>query len=152
MRKALFIITLISLCIAAHSQTTENEYNYITKGYKSYDQSGTDLKSGYYIQAGIKYGHQTKSSTYLYDIIRLMRKDNNELAALIVKVKKIANNYDEYHYLCIPTKDTPSMISLRCTNDLLNISDGEIKAGLNFAFIKYIQLSEMNLSILSKDQ
>ena len=47
MSKLTFFVSLILFSVTVFGQTTLEEYNYVTKGYKVQIESGLDMKSGY---------------------------------------------------------------------------------------------------------
>ncbi|WP_269684559.1 hypothetical protein [Flavobacterium lacustre] len=91
-------ITLLFLLFTAfsYSQTTEQEYNYLTKGYKETVSKGLDLKQGYELQDFYKYSE----TLYTFDFkLFVNQKTKKNSAILVIANSKMWNNY---YYLCIP--------------------------------------------------
>jgi YHS domain-containing protein len=78
------------------SPTTEEEYNYVTKGYKVQTESGLDMKKGY------EFGQILEETfgDYNFNVMCLIRVPKKEIAALLVKTKSA--NSGKTYYFCIP--------------------------------------------------
>lgn len=92
---ALFIVHI------SFSQTTEEEYNYVTKGYQIQLESGLDMKKGYLISGvgdpwGLDYGDFKRNIEFKL----LLRAGEKIPCATIMKLQRTNTNYKEY--LCIP--------------------------------------------------
>jgi hypothetical protein len=79
------------------SQTSNEEYLYLTKGLKIQMESGLDLKKGYELKK-IDYAAIQNKKVELYRLIRLQ---TNEIAAHLI----IFNGGSGQEYICVPTKD-----------------------------------------------
>ena len=66
--KNIIIAILLMAALPLCAQTTQEEYNYLTKGYKTQIESGLDMKKGYkFIDYGvyeIKEGNQTRQCEF----------------------------------------------------------------------------------------
>lgn len=91
------IVTLLVLSAVAVAQTTREEYNYVTKGYKVQIESGLDMKKGY----EVKYLDNTETEKRTATLNTLYRIDGpeKEVAAFMVVYKKKGNPTE---YICIP--------------------------------------------------
>jgi hypothetical protein len=76
--------------------TSEEEYNYLTKGYKVQTESGLDMN-----------GEVTQGS-YSFQFKGLVRETKNELAGILVVTKSSISG--KVYYLCIPIKN-PDLMS-----------------------------------------
>lgn len=85
MKKILFlmIVFVFNFCFT-QNVTTEEEYNYMTKGYKTQIEQGLDMKKGYIIkEEDIKY--YTVMSDYEIEVLPLYReKDNSKVGVIII--------------------------------------------------------------------
>ncbi len=92
------------------SVTTEEEYLYMTKGFKVQIESGLDNKKGYIVKSPIKY----EMTNYSFEYIELIREITNSSVGFVVKAtsKVWGNTY----YFAIPQQN----------EDLLNKSFLEI--------------------------
>lgn len=92
----IFITTCITmLMLSAFGQTTEEEYNYVTKGYKIQIESGLDMKKGYYFK-DIKISEPNKSGIQKYPQFKHLYREGEAFpcATLMILSKS--------KYLCIP--------------------------------------------------
>lgn len=111
MKKQFLIIILTCLCFTSIlAQTTQEEYNYITKGYKVQIESGLDMKKGYtmvdYGVWSLNHGEQTR----LCEFKGLVRAGQSKPCAILMLYKRtdIANGVN--YYVCIPSNDAPEEI------------------------------------------
>lgn len=98
--KALLIALLLlaSLTINAQVTTTQEEYNYLIKGYKSQLELGQDMKKGYVLDnspGGVQNGD------YNFEFKPLIREETKEIAAILVIANSKAWGNNTY-YFCIP--------------------------------------------------
>ena len=78
------------------SPTTEEEYNYLTKGYQTQIAEGLDMKKGYHFR---DMGNM-KQSNYEFTMKLLIRESTNEIGGILVITKSLA--WNKVYYLCIP--------------------------------------------------
>lgn len=101
MKKLFTLIAIITLAFASHSQTTQEEYNYITKGYKMQLDGGLDMKKGYtFDDVGEYYitsGEVRRTCTFK----ALYRSNELKPCAIMLIYKRSDNNFLDF--LCIPT-------------------------------------------------
>lgn len=94
----LLAITLLTVNI--FGQTTEEEYNYVTKGYKIQLDSGLDMKKGYSFKDidswGVNYGKFSRESTFK----QLYRDGETTPCATLMILRRTDTNYEAY--ICIP--------------------------------------------------
>ncbi len=95
--KYLILIIFILVTFASRSQTTNQEYNYITKGYKIQVESGLDPKSEYIFKDFGTFSSLARSCQF----IGLYRKKSGKLAGTMA----IFNDLNgRKYYFCIPAK------------------------------------------------
>lgn len=91
-------ICLISLSV--FGQTTEEEFNYITKGYKIQLESGLDMKKGYEFKDidgwGVNYNSFQRKASFK----QLFREGETIPCATLMILERTDTDYKEY--LCIP--------------------------------------------------
>ena len=101
MKKILFALFMFnSLFIFGQpsnpAPTTEEEYNYLTKGYKVQTESGLDMKKGYTF---VDLGKATRGS-YDFEVKILMRELRKEVAGyLIISHSRVSG---KTYFNCIP--------------------------------------------------
>jgi len=97
---ALLILILGSIlnCSAQNhvAPTTEEEYNYITKGYQTQISDGLDMKKGYHF----KDMFDVRRGNYQFTTKELFRESTDEVAGILVIAKSFVSN--RTYYLCIP--------------------------------------------------
>lgn len=93
MKKIIFALLFFG---SINAQTTESEYNYLTKGYSETVTKGLDLKQGYELRD--LYGYS--ETLYTFDFKLFVNQKTKKNAAILV----IANSkmWDNVYYLCIP--------------------------------------------------
>lgn len=95
-------ITLF-LAIVAYSisaQTTQEEYNYVTKGYKVQLESGLDMKKGYTLKDLFETSTQTGPVTRTTTFKGLYKTGSNNPCAIMMIYKREGTAFTEY--ICIP--------------------------------------------------
>ncbi|WP_431213905.1 hypothetical protein ACQ86N_03160 [Puia sp. P3] len=81
---------------ALPAPTTEEEYNYITRGYQTQVSQGLDMKKGYHF-ANL---FDTKISNYTFTAKALIRDVSNEIAGILIITH--SQIWDKTYYMCIP--------------------------------------------------
>ena len=111
--KSKFLILFTSiLFISNHSlsQTTQEEYNFITKGYLVQLESGLDMKKGYSLVDlgawGLNKGDEQRNCEFK----ALFKQGQNKPCAVMMIYKRTDISNGAAYYLCIPSSDAPSEI------------------------------------------
>ncbi len=104
MKTYLLILVVFGTFTILHAQTpppgtTEEEYNYATKGYKVQIESGLDMKKGYKLQ---DMG-EVPEGNYKFSFKLLMREEKEELAGIMVISH--SNVSGRTYYMCIPVNN-----------------------------------------------
>ncbi len=102
---------LLGICVGAimlflssvsYSQTTLEEYNYVTKGYKVQVESGLDMKKGYRFEdihaIHIQYSDGIERETQF----KALFKEGQKLPAAILCIYSRSNSAPK-DYICIPS-------------------------------------------------
>lgn len=113
--KLLIPITLIVallLTTKLFSQTTQEEYNYITKGYKVQMESGLDMKKGYTLielgSWGLDHNPEHRECTFK----GLVRQGQTKPCAIMMIYKRTDVKEGATFYICIPTPDSTEQWNL----------------------------------------
>lgn len=94
----IFIVTIFFfLCFDLMSQTSIEEYNYLTKGYKIQLESGLDMKKGYELR-DIDAKKTNERSAELKALVRTSGSEGIVAAYLVVYNRR----GNETEYICIP--------------------------------------------------
>ena len=107
----LFSIALLFVFnISKAQKTTQEEYNYITKGYKVQMESGLDMKKGYFFKDlgtfGVKMGVENRDCTFK----ALHREGNDTPCAILMLYNRTDIKEGMKYYVCIPSKDADASI------------------------------------------
>lgn len=108
MKNLLLFGFLIAVKISS-GQTTEEEYNFITKGYKIQVESGLDMKKGYeLVDLGVKTaGIRSVEAKALYRV----KDAKKELSAYMLIYKNTDSKLVEY--ICVPHPKSEEVIALK---------------------------------------
>ncbi len=126
------IILALLFVTSLSAQTTELEYNYLTKGYKETIEKGLDLKQGYELQD--MYLHS--DSLYDFDFKLFVDKKTKKTKAVLVTA--ISKSWGNKYYLCIPISNP---VLYQKYYDYLQTWDKDILKGYSTALTEIIQLS-----------
>ncbi len=101
MKKTIIISALVALTsifsTAIFAQTTQEEYNYLSKGYKVQIESGLDMKKGYELEDIDK--QSTKERTAELKVLYRVKDNKKETAAYMVVYNRTGYAIE---YICIP--------------------------------------------------
>lgn len=92
-----FIIALVICTINSNAQTTLEEYNYLTKGYKVQMESGLDMKKGYELSS--VDAETTSQRNAELKVLHRLKNSKKEIAAHLIIYNKTGN---EKEYICVP--------------------------------------------------
>lgn len=113
MKKTLvLIIASLTITINGISQTTLEEYNYITKGYKVQIESGLDMKKGYEFEDVDK----VKIGIRVAELKKLIN-GQKKIAAYMIIYQKENGPKD---YICIPSPNSDKEVTDAFLNNLYN--------------------------------
>lgn len=98
MKKLLFILFFcgIGSTYAQQVSTSEEEYNYLTKGYKIQLESGLDMKQGYILKTFSK----SKVDAYNFEFSFLQKISGTKNTAILILAKSNVSGLT--YYFCIP--------------------------------------------------
>jgi len=126
---ALFVISFIS-----HAQTTLEEYNYITKGYKVQIESGLDMKKGYTLKDlgywGLTFGAEVRNVAFK----GLYRSNETKPCAIMMIYKRTDISTGAIYYICIPHPKSDESI-WKSTLDFVNTNTSEKNTSMSTTMI-----------------
>jgi len=106
--KLLALTVFLTICSKSFSQTTQEEYNYVTKGYKVQIESGLDMKKGYsfvdYGNWGLEFGIQNRQCEFK----GLVKAGATKPCAIMMVYKRTDIKDGATWYICIPSSDAPA--------------------------------------------
>lgn len=115
-------LSIFFLFFHGYAQTTIEEYNYLTKGYKIQQESGLDMKKGYKIQFLTE--HRVLERTQELHV--LFRDGETKPCAFLVVYERPSTRFKDY--ICIPHFDSDSEIWLMFWEKVQTYSDNGTKA------------------------
>lgn len=107
-----FACTSIGLAQMNTSKTTEEEYNYMTKGYKMQLEGGLDMKKGYITDDPT----EIKEADYSFKFIPLARLAGKDTLLVGYIVKAHSSAWDNTYWYGIPFDDEDLVD--RCFNSI----------------------------------
>ncbi len=122
MKKLLFTLLFPLLAISQDKiSTSEEEYNYLTQGYKLHLENGSDLKKGYVLNKVNEYiggmDNQFNISHYYF-----IETESNKTKAILFIVKKEKGDKDKTKYLCLPINNNELFKKFRIDEVNLGLS------------------------------
>lgn len=107
MKKSIFkvalVFSIVLYAFQSNCQTTQEEYNYITKGYKVQIESGLDMKKGYSLKDlgdwGLNKGTEKRSCFFK----ALIREGQSKPCAIMMIYKRTDISNGAEYYICIPS-------------------------------------------------
>lgn len=137
MKKIFFTcLALLTIYFSSNAQTTQEEYNYVTKGWKKHLDEGSDVKHGYEmimideINSATKDG--SKRSVSMYSFVK--KSPVRKIAAYMVTYKK---DNDPVEYICVPHPESAPEINKQYYTTLYN-GDPMINTGYRLSNITYL--------------
>jgi hypothetical protein len=102
--KKLFLLLFILGCGFTYAQTTQDEYNYLSKGWLSMQQQGMGMKAGYATADKGKYVSEFGGFNLEVSVLNLTRTADNSNAGYIVMVHDTKKN--NTLYFAVPVKNS----------------------------------------------
>lgn len=124
------ILFVLLLSTQAKAQTTLEEYNYVTKGYKVQVESGLDMKKGYQL-IDIDQKATSDRTASLKKLVKVNSTDKKTVAYMIIYSK--TGGVKEY--ICVPHPDSDSDIKTLYWKALY---DGPSDASYKLQLIAYL--------------
>ena len=106
------------------AMTSEEEYNYMTKGYAIKLSSGLDMKKGY----SISKLQKIEKGSYSFDFKKLIREKDKSLAGIIVVGHSNVSNRDYYLGIPIANEELKKRFEKQLTNWDGSMTDAYAKA------------------------
>lgn len=129
--------------------TTQEEFNYMSKGYARMVAEGLDLKKGYYLSDTARF--TIENNKYFFTFYNLMRLSDKSLAGTIVIAK--SNISGNSYYLGIPAAKSDMSIDLNPTlmAQISNYNwDYSIRSAFLLSLAEYLMILNTNKAKISK--
>mgnify|MGYP001810283802 CR=1 FL=1 len=136
--KKLIVLLFMALSISAYSQTTLEEWNYITKGYKIQKESGLDMKKGYDVKFLITENSFINSIDRTFNLYELIRLKDNSSAGIIIEYIKRDRGVKSIFYFGIPQKNSSVEIWNMAHNSNFAFENKEIGIAYSWALTRLI--------------
>lgn len=143
MKKLQLFALLFTLSVAAIAQTTETEYNYLTKGYKIQLESGLDMKKGYSFKNTGDWSVDYPNFKRVVEFKALYRDNDSIPCATLMILKRTDTNFEEY--ICIPHYKSDASIWDKAHADFKKASTNWSVAAIDYAW-SYIKMISFLMS------
>lgn len=112
--KQIMILAMMAICGALSGQTTMEEYNYVTKGYKIQIESGLDMKKGYRLEDvsehSVTFTEKDKIFKRVTTFKGLYREGEKSPCAIMIIYHNQDPSVNSKVYMCIPHFNSSSEI------------------------------------------
>ena len=108
--KTLFILffTLITVVVSAQT-TTEEEFNYVTNGYKIAYAQGADIKKGYTLKDAGEWTLEFSNGNVTMQFKFMYRDNDTKPCAIMVIYKGDMVKQSDWEYYCLPSEDASDL-------------------------------------------
>ncbi|VBB46830.1 conserved hypothetical protein [uncultured Paludibacter sp.] len=135
MKKAILFSLIFILSIGfAKAQTTIEEYNYITKEYKSY----LPIKEGYKLEDINTVIYSLNSVDRIFNFKKFIREETNEVAAILVEYVRVSKGRTYILYFCIPSENSSDGVWKIVQDTIEAFGTTEVRNAYIWALNKYI--------------
>ena len=100
------VLVLMMLSSEGRAQTTFEEYNYVTKGYRVQIESGLDMKKGYTFADINSYRLSYTTGGFRETEFKALFKEEGKKPAAILCIFT-SSTYPSKEYICIPQPNSP---------------------------------------------
>lgn len=121
MRILISFLSLLATFSLWAQPTTEEEFNYMSKGYKIQVESGLDMKKGYSLQLLDSMTVPHSAATRHVRFLGLFREGSTTPCGIIGVVKRMDNGV--VTYLCLPSHDAPDALWQKAVQGLEQYKD-----------------------------
>jgi len=131
----LVTLLLFTSAFCAKAQTTLEEYNYVTKGYKVQIESGLDMKKGYelsHIDADT-----TAERVAELKVLYRFKNAKKEIAAYMIVYNRIGYAKE---YICVPNPKSEDEIKTKYWTELY---DGKGESSFKLQLICYLLTNQL---------
>lgn len=139
--KRKLIISTILICLifgtgVLFGQTSQEEYNYVTKGYKAQVDNGLDMKKGYELKDIDEKATQERKVSL--KVLYRLKETKKEIAAYMIIYTKKGNSSE---YICVPHPKSDQSILDSYWKQLY---DGSANASERLQLIVYLITSQIS--------
>jgi len=143
MKQTLLLFCFFFLSAGAFAQTTLEEYNYITKGYKVQIESGLDMKKGYSLSDIPSFRISYSNGVAIDADFKALYKDGQKLPQALLCIFSRSDNPNK-QYICIPQFGSSKEIWDSTRVKLASIQGEEDAAAMMYGLAKLGSYYSMN--------
>jgi hypothetical protein len=149
--KKLLLLSMLLFTLSANSQnTSQEEYNFMIKGYQQMMESGLDMKKGYLLADTMRF--TTQGQKYIFTFLNLVRQKDHTLAGTIILAE--SKIWNRRYYLGMIAADNQLHIDHERTL-MVQISnfgwDNNIKTAFLQSLAEYLSL-KMTSGYIDRDK
>ena len=115
-------------------QTTVEEYDYLTKDYKSY----LPLRQGYKLENAKTVSYTLDGVDRVFNFKKFVRTETDEVAAILVEYVRVSKGRTYTIYFCIPRESSSDAVWRRVQATLEAFQTTEVRNAYMWALTKYI--------------
>jgi hypothetical protein len=140
MRYFFMLLILLKGSNLCYSQTSMDEYIYLTEGYKQQIKLGLNDKKGYWFEDLGNYGLKYNNYELNFIFKGLKSTKNDILVGILIEQEKKFNENKTpiYDYYCIPHPKSSDEIWNKALTKINSTNDKELLKAYNWALTKYI--------------
>ncbi|NND63020.1 MAG: hypothetical protein HKN48_07465 [Flavobacteriaceae bacterium] len=132
----LFLFGILSCSL--YSQTTNDEYNYVTKGYRAQIENGLPNKVGYDFEKINNYGYKSAGKEYNLIFSKLVKTATNTTVAVMIEYEFIdPEGKKVVAYYCIPHSRSANSIWNKARKQIQDTKNTDLLTAYGFALTKY---------------
>lgn len=113
MKRTVLATVLLAIGVISYSQTTMEDYNFLTKGLKITLENGLEMKSSYNLQEVTSFKNE-ETKLVLFNFYKAADQTQEPSALSLIAVREDG----ERVYLCLPLTTSDDEIINLCYNDL----------------------------------
>ena len=139
------VLLFLVYSVNAISQTTLEEYNYVSKGYKVQLESGLDMKKGYRFDDIYSIHMEYSDNEVKETEFKALLRDSLRMPVAIMCIFSHSGSLPK-EYICLPQFNSSKEI-WKLTNERLASISGENAAALMYGLAKLSAYYSMNPSV-----
>jgi hypothetical protein len=126
------ILPLLLSCLSqlCEAQTTQEEYNYITKGLKLQKEAGLEPRKDYGQQYLGTYSDMCGTKAIAFGFYRLLKLEGKTYVRKGIMIRTFYDSTVRYNL--IPVPGTPAILVEQCQRDLGIHKDADFASGSNY--------------------
>lgn len=120
--------------VVASVKTTEDEFNYLTKYYKSY----LPIRDGYKMENIETVTYALNSVDRIFNFKKFIRVETNDVAAILVEYVRVSKENTSIYYFCIPRANSSDAVWKIVQETIESLGSVEIRNAYIWSLTKYL--------------